>query len=456
MLKSLYSRFAIYTLTVMIISAFLSFEISNIYYHFELKDKNDAKIMATLKRAHAYKEAQQEQDLKRYLTLLGDLNYQVVAYNAQGEVRSFGEPFRKDNLNRATISRVLSGHDYHGIAQRPFHPFITGFFDNETRNTVGTQFKTDHGRYAVFIRPDIGHTFAEFRIFLLVLLVLLVVISILLVIWSTYALVKPVKQLRNATERMMSGDFTTPIAITRRDELGTLQQHFDTMRLELKQLDDMRQHFVQNVSHEIKTPLTHIHHLLTQLQQEKTTPKQSDYIAKIYDETHRLSQLTRQLLLLSELDNDVHLQFDDDIRVHQCVLAILKNENYAIDQKNQVLIYDLTEVTIKGNQRLLTQAFENIIRNAIKYTDTYGTIEIQLTANDNNIYFMVTDDGSGMSETVQNHIFERFYKKSSYADSNGLGLAITKTIIERHHGEINVDSQLGNGTTFTIILPRHS
>lgn len=95
MLKSLYSRFAIYTLTVMIISALLSFEISNIYYHFELKDKNDAKIMATLKRAQAYKEAQQEQDLKRYLTLLGNLNYQVVAYNAKGEVQSFGEPFRK-------------------------------------------------------------------------------------------------------------------------------------------------------------------------------------------------------------------------------------------------------------------------------------------------------------------------------------------------------------------------
>ncbi|PWZ82994.1 HAMP domain-containing protein, partial [Staphylococcus pseudintermedius] len=81
---------------------------------------------------------------------------------------------------------------------------------------------------AVFISPDVGIAFGEFRIFLLVLLVLLVLFSIALVTWSTYALVKQVKQLKYATERLMAGDFATPIAVTRRDELGVLQQHFDT------------------------------------------------------------------------------------------------------------------------------------------------------------------------------------------------------------------------------------
>ncbi|WP_086428079.1 sensor histidine kinase [Staphylococcus cornubiensis] len=454
MLKSLYSRFALYTFTVMLISSLLSFEISNIYYHFQLKDKNDAQIMATLKRAQAYKDAQNSEDLDRYLALLGDLNYQVVAYDETGHATYYGEPFRKQNLTTADIRRVQSGQDYHGIGDRPFNPVITGFFDNETRNTVGTHFTTSNGNVAVFMRPDIGHTFSEFRIFLLVLLVLLVIISIALVTWSTYALVKPVKQLKQATERLMAGDFATPIAVTRRDELGVLQQHFDTMRLELKQVDDMRQHFVQNVSHEIKTPLTHIHHLLTQLQQEHTTAQQSRYIGRIYDETHRLSQLVRQLLLLSELDNDTHLQFDDTFLVNDCILDILKHENYAIDQKNQVLLYDLEEITIRGNARLLTQAFENIIRNAIKYTHTFGTIEIDLTAEADQMILKVQDDGPGMNEKVKQRIFERFYKSSSHTDSNGLGLAISKSIIERHGGRIEVESELDQGTTFTIILPR--
>ncbi|EGQ1637356.1 sensor histidine kinase [Staphylococcus pseudintermedius] len=454
MLKSLYSRFALYTFTVMLISSLLSFEIANIYYHFQLKEKNDAKIMATLKRAEAYKDVQTSQNLDRYLALLGDLNYQVVAYDKQGHATYYGEPFRKQNLTISDIQRVQSGKDYHGIGNRPFNPVITGFFDNETRNTVGTHFTTPNGNVAVFIRPDIGHAFGEFRIFLLVLLVLLVLFSIALVTWSTYALVKPVKQLKYATERLMAGDFATPIAVTRRDELGVLQQHFDTMRLELKQLDDMRQHFVQNVSHEIKTPLTHIHHLLTQLQQEHTTPQQARYIERIYDETHRLSQLVRQLLLLSELDNDTHLQFDDTFLANACILDILKHENYAIDQKNQVLLYDLEAVTIRGNSRLIAQAFENVIRNAIKYTEAFGTIEIDLTAENDQMILKVRDDGPGMNNAVKQRIFERFYKSSSHTDSNGLGLAISKSIIERHGGRIEVESKIDHGTTFTIFLPR--
>ena len=135
---------------------------------------------------------------------------------------------------------------------------MTGFFDNETDNTVGIRFYEDHEPIAVFMRPDIGKTFGEFRIFLLVLLIFLLLISISLVIASTYSIIKPIKKLKMATEQLMNGNFETPISHTRHDEIGTLQFRFDTMRQSLKQLDDMRQHFVQNVSHEIK----HLLHIL--------------------------------------------------------------------------------------------------------------------------------------------------------------------------------------------------
>lgn len=453
MFKSLYTRLAFYTITVMIISAIASFLVTNVYYHFALKEQNDAKVMTTLKRADTYKNIHTDEALNEYLKLLGDLNYQVIAVDEQHKVHHYGASFRQYNLSRHAIDQVLAGKDYHGIRNRPFNPVITGFFDNESRNTVGTRFQTTSGNYAVFMRPDINFLLAEFRYFLIVLIGLLIVFSILLVIWSTYALVKPVQQLKKATERMMEGNFNTPIAVTRSDEIGTLQQHFDTMRVALKQLDDMRQHFVQNVSHEIKTPLTHIHHLLNQLQNEQDSTQQAEYIQRIYNETHRLSQLTQQLLLLSEMDNGGHLKFDDTFQVDQVIQDIIANEGYTIEQKALSIIYDLDTVSYTGNQRLLTQAIGNIIRNAIKYTPTYGTIEINLSQQNGALSITVEDDGPGMDAETVSHIFERFYKATSHTDSNGLGLAITQSIIARHHGQVAVTSTPDVGTTFTITLP---
>lgn len=455
MFKTLYSRLAIYTITVMALSAIISFLITNVYYHFELKERNDTKIMQTLQKAKTYHSVQDQQSFEQYMKLLGDLNFQVVTYDEAHHSSYYGQSFRKDNLKADSIDDVLAGQYYHGIRNRPFNPFITGFFDNETRNTVGTTFNTNNGTYAVFMRPDIGHAFGEFRLFLLVLLGLLIIISIGLVTWSTYALVKPVQQLKHATGRMMNGDFNTPIAVTRQDEIGALQQHFDTMRSKLKQLDDMRQHFVQNVSHEMKTPLTHIHHLLTQLQRTLPPSFRTEYIDQIYSETHRLSQLTRQLLLLSELDNDAHLKFEDTCHLDQLIQDILHEEAYAIDSKSLTVVYELAPVTSIGNARLLIQAISNFIRNAIKYTPHYGMINVQLQQNDDNIIITIEDDGPGMSEETVKHIFERFYKHSQSSDSNGLGLAISQSIIQRHHGTIDVKSQLNEGTIFQITLPKN-
>ncbi|PTL19967.1 sensor histidine kinase [Staphylococcus chromogenes] len=454
MLKSLYSRVALYTITVMIISAIASFLLSNIYYHFELKEKNDAKLMRTLQHAHDYDRASNDKELDAYFQLLGQLNYQLKVYDTHHQSRFYGQPFRKDNLDARAVDQVLKGQDYHGIKERPFNPVITGFFDNETRNTVGTSFHTKNKTYAVFMRQDVGHALGEFRIFLFVLLLLLILFSMSLVVWSTYSIVKPVKQLKFATQRMMDGDFKTPIAKTRQDEIGVLQSHFDSMRLSLKQLDDMRQHFVQNVSHEIKTPLTHIHHLLGQLQSVSSKTQRAQYIKQIYDETHRLSQLTRQLLLLSELDNDAHLTFDDDINLKTVILDIIQHASYMLDYKNIVLMHDLMPVHLRGNERLIIQAIENIVRNAIKYTEEEGTIEINLFKDTfNQAVITITDDGPGITEETQAHIFERFYKSSAHTDSNGLGLAITQDIMKHHHGTVTVQSRPSEGTTFTLTLP---
>lgn len=328
------------------------------------------------------------------------------------------------------------------------------FFENTTKNTVGIHFQSNGHDYAVFMRPDIGKTFSEFRIFLAILITLLLVFSIILVISSTYTIIKPIQQLKHATERLMQGNFDEEIQVTRKDEFGTLQYRFDKMRLSLKQLDDMRQHFVQNVSHEIKTPLTHIHHLLDLLKYAKTDDARAQYIEEIYEITTQLSELTKALLLLSEIDNGAHLDFEDDIQLNQLIKKIIRHEQFSANEKDLIIMSDLATSHMRGNERLLHQAFQNLITNAIKYSTTGGMVDITLTQNSETITCTITDDGEGMTEETQSRLFERFYKASNHDNSNGLGLAIAKAIFELHHGTITVDSEINNGTTFIVTIDK--
>lgn len=455
MFKTLYIRIAVYTITVILFSAFISFIFTNIYYHFNLKASNDTKIMTTLKEARDFEGDNHNNHLNHYFKHLGQMNYQIMTVDQDGKKTFYGAKFRKDNLSQYHIKSVLKGNEYHGIKNKPFELFVTGFFDNETDNTVGLQFKNHHENVAVFMRPDIGETFSEFRLFLAVLLTLLLLISISLVIASTYAIVRPVKQLKQGTERLMKGDFITPIKQTRQDEIGTLQYRFDTMRQSLKQVDEMRQHFVQNVSHEIETPLTHIRQSLVDLEHAKNQNERQQSINDIYQITNQLSELTKELLLLSELDNAQHLTFSDQIQLDQLINRIVRHEHYAIDQKSLMLMSDLESTYFLGNERLLHQAISNLIINAIKYSHEASLINIELKQIAQGIQIKVTNQGDVIDTSEQSHLFERFYKRSTDDNSNGLGLAITQSIIQLHHGKIHVTSSHQDGTTFTIILPKN-
>src|SRR5699024_453643 len=204
---------------------------------------------------------------------------------------------------------------------------------------------------------------------------------------------------------------------------------------------------------EIKTPLTHIHHLLDQLKFAKSTKERERYIDEIYQVTTQLSELTKELLLLSEIDNGAHLEFNDHIKLNRLLKQIIRHEQFSANEKDLIIMSDLVEVETMGNERLLHQAFQNLITNAIKYSNQGGTVDITLRQDVNSITCNIIDDGQGMTEETQSRLFERFYKASNHDNSNGLGLAIAKAIFELHEGTITIHSIKNEGTTFSITIP---
>lgn len=230
---------------------------------------------------------------------------------------------------------------------------------------------------------------------------------------------------------------------------------------EFKNLEVMRKDFVANVSHELKTPITSIKGFSeTLLDGAAEEPETRDQFLKIInDESHRIKLLIDDLLILSKLEKDemqikpeeisTKLLFED---IHPIIdhKAQAKNIHFnSINEKEIMFIADLEKVK---------QILINLLTNAINYTSESGTITLEATESEHEVCLSVSDTGMGMSKEALTRIFERFYRvdkaRSRDTGGTGLGLAIVKHIVEIHNGRIEVDSEIGEGTTFNIYLPK--
>jgi len=264
----------------------------------------------------------------------------------------------------------------------------------------------------------------------------------------------------DALERIARGDFSVRITKEYADNemVSKLASSFNKMALELDQMENMRQEFISDVSHEIQSPLTSIRGFAQALKNEKLTPQERDhYLNIIEEESTRLSRITEDLLRLASLESE-NLPF--------------KPENYHLDQqiKNLILACEpqwrdksiamevsLQEVMITADEDLLSQVWINLFHNSIKFTPEKGSIHVDLNHLENQVIFKISDTGVGISEEDQTRIFERFYKgdksRTRSKAGSGLGLSIVKKIVDLHQGTIQVESKLGKGTSITVSLP---
>lgn len=164
-MRTLYVRVFLITVAVIVVSGMLGFLLSNIYYHAKLKDFNDEKLVGIATQMKQFVE-QQPDTKEQYLNNAADLGYEIYVTDGKGNDQFYGREFREKDLDKQAVDLVLNGEVYHGVAQFPSKPFITGFFDNQLSNTVGVHLQLGNTNYALFMRPDVILQFGELRIFL--------------------------------------------------------------------------------------------------------------------------------------------------------------------------------------------------------------------------------------------------------------------------------------------------
>ena len=268
----------------------------------------------------------------------------------------------------------------------------------------------------------------------------------------------PLKEMITATERIAKGDFKVRIreSFDEKSDFGILQRSFNHMTRELDSIEMFRMDFINNFSHEFKTPIVSIQGFAHQLRAGGLTPEEErEYIRIIADESDRLAKMATNILLLSKLENQVIVtektEFYLDEQIRTCLLLLEKQWN----AKEIELNIDLDEVKYCFNETMLSHVWVNLLGNAVKFTPHAGTVSCTLRARDNRVVVTISDTGCGMDEVTQQHIFEKFYQgdTSHTGDGNGIGLTIVGRILVLCGGSIHVESRPGMGSTFTVTLP---
>ena len=263
-----------------------------------------------------------------------------------------------------------------------------------------------------------------------------------------------------ALDKIARGDFSVRLEDEMRDHqmVGELARSVNKMALELDQMENMRQEFVSNVSHEIQSPLTSIRGFAQALENDQLgADERHHYLSIIENESTRLSRLADDLLKLASLDSE-HAKFEPKpYRLDKQIRSLILTCEPQWASKEINIDVSLKEVLITADEDLLSQVWLNLIHNGIKFTPQGGAVKVSLVPRAEMIEFSISDTGIGISTEAQAHIFERFYKadrsRTRSKDGSGLGLSIAKKIIEMHHGTIAVKSESGMGTTFSVLLP---
>ena len=291
---------------------------------------------------------------------------------------------------------------------------------------------------------------------LVIILLNSIVISTAIMKIASKKILNPLEKMIDATKKVASGDFDVRLETTRNDETAEFVQNFNYMVRELGKTELLQKDFIDNVSHEIKTPINSIQGFTKLLDDDNLSKEdRKEYISIIMEESNRLLKLSSNTLKLAKLQhqdkiiNKTRVNITEQIRK---ILAILE-PRWREKELKVSIPYD--NIYFDGDEDLLFQVWTNLIDNAIKFSNKHGKLEIKLEEREEEIEISIKDNGIGMKQEEIDRIFSKFYQVdiSHSGEGSGLGLSIVKRIVELSEGNIKIESKVNEGTKIIIELP---
>ena len=325
--------------------------------------------------------------------------------------------------------------------------------DESGKNVIGVML--------VSVSTDsIAATLAILKQYALMIQFLVAVIVIIAGFAVSTAFVRPFRRLTKSIKDVQDGYEADFISVNSYSETETMSAACDEMLRRLQTLDESRQEFVSNVSHELKTPLTSMKVLADSLMGQEDIPVElyREFMTDIGAEIDRENKIINDLLSLVKMDKSAGNINITSVQINELLERIMKRLRPIAQKQNVELVMEsFRPVVAEVDEVKLTLALTNLIENAIKYNNPDGWVHVSLNADHQNFFVTVEDNGIGIPKEAQNRIFERFYRvdksHSREIGGTGLGLAIARNAIIMHRGAIKVHSMEGEGTTFTVRIP---
>ncbi len=286
-------------------------------------------------------------------------------------------------------------------------------------------------------------------------------LGILIAIIVSRKIASPIAELRSATHSAAKGEWEKRITPSTNDEIGDLTEDFNTMLRELGELDVMKSRFLASITHDLKSPIGRVRGNIANLQDEllgPVTDGQSELLDMMSKDVDKLSRLIHDILDLQKMKAGAFKLDITETDLKPFILDILEQHAQVLIEKGIELgiKLDIENKTIYLDRKQIERVFDNLVSNAIKYTQAGGKIIIEAYPENNNVLFRIIDTGVGIPQDHLEHVFDEFYQagqKVKGVKGTGLGLTIVKQIVEAHAGKIWVESLPKVGTVFAFKLP---
>lgn len=472
MAKSLFSRM----LVVYLLIIFVAFTLLGGIFFETLKNqfldsqmntmKENAQIINNWYTLNYYGEMSDDEFMTQLLNKAATEHTVIWIVTPLGELRFNADPEDKSNIDEVYptgnsfdfLSDTMQGTEVKRISN-----FNNSFKD--TVMTVAISLKADDTiKGAIVVHKavkdvEVGINAIYKQVFI-PLLISVAIAAMLVFVLSRY-IVRPIKDISYAAGELSRGNLDWRVKPKTHDEIGELAEAFNKMAEELKLQDGLRNTFIANVSHELRSPLASVQGFVQGMLDRAIEENDRDkYLEIVLGETKRMNTLISDLLNLAKIESGKfpieYSEFDINELIRRCILTFEKR----IEEKQLEVNIRLTDdkLFVWADEDRISQVITNLVDNAVKFTPSGGELKVWTHAADNKVYVSIADTGEGIPVEDQPYVFERFFKvdksHSQRTPGTGIGLSIVKRIISQHGEKITLQSVPGKGTTFTFSLTR--